>query len=157
MLVNLKASRLITFIKYIIFICYNFLYKLCTRVTMLIYINCKAFIVRTNKQILIVLQKNTNYNDMIGYVLMCDFVGTFFHAPRICKMACLPQCFQVDTTRVPSKSVPISTIKPTWRQRTSSLITSCCTGSWMVVITYHWETRTLVCLILSIKKYQWSI
>ena len=49
---------------------------------------------------------------MRGTPLLCGFLGTSFHASRNRGMAYLRQCFQVDTTWVPSKSLPsISTLK----------------------------------------------
>ena len=42
---------------------------------------------------------------------LCGVVRASFHAPRNCEMAYLRQCFQVDMTQAPSKSVSISTLK----------------------------------------------
>ena len=41
---------------------------------------------------------------------------------------------------------------PPYRQATHLQFLWCCTGSWAEVITYHQVTRTLVCLVFSIKK-----
>ena len=58
-------------------------------------------------------------------------VGTSFHAPLNCGMEYLQQCYQVDTTWIPSKSASISTLN-------AGNVLWCYMGSWAAMTTEPW-------------------
>ena len=61
---------------------------------------------KTNKTSKFVTNSSSTYIIWIrGTSLLCGFVGASFHAPHNCRMAYLRQCFQVDMTWIPSKSL----------------------------------------------------